>query len=218
MNTIKQIESTFIDTIAAVTPWLAPLIPAYLVYSNMTQQLGYPPIFGLVGAAAVEFLGLSAVHTAVTFWQWNDNHKSERAPFWIALGAGLFYVVIVLTVNAALDIWRGNEGVKILAHALLSLLSVDAAVIIAIRAQHQRRLLDKADEKAQRQLERQQKRQAIGDATRDATVTTRDAFLTQWRANGHQSIAALAAELGVNVRTAQRWVKADDATGDNIQS
>ena len=134
MNAIKKLEAMFIDTVAAVTPWLAPLIPAYLVYHNMTQRLGYPPIFGLIGAAAVEFLGLSAVHTAVTFWQWNDAHKIERAPFWFAFGAGLFYVVIVLTVNAALDIWRGNEGVKILAHGLLSLLSVDAAVIIAIRA------------------------------------------------------------------------------------
>ena len=77
MNAIKKLEAMFIDTVAAVTPWLAPLIPAYLVYHNMTQRLGYPPIFGLVGAAAVEFLGLSAVHTAVTFWQWNDNHKTS---------------------------------------------------------------------------------------------------------------------------------------------
>ncbi len=144
MNAIKRIESMFIDAIAAVTPWLAPLIPAYLVFHNMTERLGYPFLFGLIGAAAVEFLGLSAVHTAVTFYRWNDTHKIERAPFWFAFGAGLFYVTIVLTVNAALDIWRDNEGVKILAHALLSLLSVDAAVIIAIRAQHARMLNDKA--------------------------------------------------------------------------
>jgi hypothetical protein len=135
----------------------------------MTQQLGYPPIFGLVGAAAVEFLGLSAVHTAVTFWQWNDHHKIERAPFWFALGAGLFYVLIVLTVNAALDIWRGNEGVKILAHALLSLLSVDAAVIIAIRAQHARRLTERDEARQERKAARQAHRRRDGDATRRDT-------------------------------------------------
>lgn len=202
MNAVKKIEAVLIDAIAAVTPWLAPLIPAYLVYHNMTGRLGYPLPFGLVGAAAVEFLGLSAVHTAVTFWQWNDNHKLERAPFWFAFGAGLFYVVIVLTVNAALDIWRDNDGVKILAHALLSLLSVDAAVIIAIRAQHARRL-----------TERNEARQARQAARQGATLTrhdaTRDEFLTAWRANGHESIAALAQELGVNIRTAQRWVKSE---------
>lgn len=65
-------------------------------------------------------------------------------------------------------------------------------------------------------------RQATADATAgggNAThcdtggrqEVTRSEFLTQWRANGHQSIAALAAELGVNVRTAQRWVRSDDS-------
>ena len=202
-----------------MTPWLAPLIPAYLVYSNMTQRLGYPWLFGLVGAAAVEFLGLSAVHTAVTFWQWNDTHKLERAPFCFAFGAGAFYVVIVLTVNAALDIWRDVDGVKILAHALLSLLSVDAAVIIAIRAQHARRLNERdearQERKAERQAARQMTRQSDTDATHETAGATgdatRDKFLTAWRDNGHQSVAALAQELGVNVRTAQRWVK-DGAT------
>lgn len=216
MNAVKRIEATLIDAIAAVTPWLAPLIPAYLVYRNMTQQLGYPVIFGLVGAAAVEFLGLSAVHTAVTFWQWNDNHKTERAPFWFALGAGLFYVVIVLTVNAALDIWRGSDGIKIFAHALLSLLSVDAAIIIAIRAQHARRLT----EREQARTERTERKAARIDANRartdangrepDAngtrTPATREEFMTAWHANGHESIAALARELVVNPRTAQKWV------------
>ena len=208
MNSIKKLEAMAIDTIAAITPWLAPLIPAYLVFHNMTERLGYTSLFGLIGAAAVEFLGLSAVHTAVTFWQWNDGHKVERAPFWFAFGAGLFYVGIVLTVNAALDIWRDSEGVKIVAHALLSLLSVDAAVIIAIRAQHARRL----NERDEVRQERRKLRQGSGDATEtrhDATEITRDQFVTAWRANGHKSIAALAHELGVKERTAQRWVKAD---------
>ncbi len=215
-----RIEAGFINAIAAVTPWLAPMIPAYLVYHNMTERLGYPPAFGLIGAVAVEFLGLSAVYTAITFYQWNDSHKAERAPFWIAFGAGLFYVVIVLTVNAALDIWPDAPGVKIFAHALLSLLSVDAAVIIAIRAQHARRLNEREDAKAERKAARQA---ATSDATMtrhdatggqgDATMTrqpaTREVFITTWRDNGHVSVAELAAQLGVNPRTAQRWVKED---------
>lgn len=209
---VKKIEAAFIDTVAAVTPWLAPLIPAYLVYHNMTERLGYPPIFGLVGAAAVEFLGLSAVHTAVTFYQWNDSHKAERAPFWFAFGAGLFYVVIVLTVNAALDIWRDSDGVKILAHGLLSLLSVDAAVIIAIRAQHARRLNERDEARQERKAARRDATTGKGDAPLTRQPATRAEFMTQWRANGHESIASLAEEFGVNIRTAQRWVKADDTT------
>lgn len=210
---VKKIEAAFIDTVAAVTPWLAPLIPAYLVYHNMTERLGYPPIFGLIGAAAVEFLGLSAVHTAVTFWQWNDAHKIERAPFWFAFGAGLFYVVIVLTVNAALDIWRDSDDVKILAHGLLSLLSVDAAVIIAIRAQHARRLTERDEARQERRAARRDATTGKHDATETRQAATRAEFVTAWRANGHQSVAALASELGVNIRTAQRWVKDETTSG-----
>ncbi len=224
---IAKAEAAFINAVAAVTPWLAPLIPAYLVFHNMTERLGYPPIFGLVGAAAVEFLGLSAVHTAVTFWQWNDTHKLERAPFWFAFGAGLFYVVIVLTVNAALDIWPGDAWVKILAHGLLSLLSVDAAVIIAIRAQHARRLSEREEARQERRAARQDANKGKGganireqnanetrtDANETRTPATREEFVTAWRANGHHTIAALAAELGVKPRTAQKWIrKADKAT------
>lgn len=36
----------------------------------------------------------------------------------------------------------------------------------------------------------------------------RDVFVTAWRDNGHISVAALARQLGVETRTAQRWVKA----------
>ena len=57
-----------------------------------------------------------------------------------------------------------------------------------------------------------------GDANEtrtDANTTrpaTREEFITAWRANGHHSIAALADELGVNARTAQKWIqKADEA-------
>ena len=60
------------------------------------------------------------------------------------------------------------------------------------------------------------------DATRRDTSTpraiTRAEFLTQWHANGHQSIATLATELGVNVRTAQRWVKAEEKVTEVLQS
>jgi hypothetical protein len=35
----------------------------------------------------------------------------------------------------------------------------------------------------------------------------KDAFVTLYQANGHKSVAALANELGVNPRTAQKWIK-----------
>lgn len=58
------------------------------------------------------------------------------------------------------------------------------------------------------------------DATETATrpSVSRDEFVTLWRSNGHKSITAMANELHVNPRTAQRWVAygtayKDDADG-----
>jgi DNA-binding transcriptional regulator YiaG len=170
------------------------------------------------------------VHTTVTFWKWNDHHKdkADRSPYWIAFGAALFYVVIILTVNAALDLFPDSNYVKIGSHALLSLLSVDAAIIIAVRAQHARVLSDKQAAKDERKAQRvatkaqsdaEKARQASVNATNDATTqatltrqpATRNEFVTAWRDNGHASIAALAKELGVSPRNAQRWIAKEES-------
>lgn len=65
---------------------------------------------------------------------------------------------------------------------------------------------------------RQAKASVRATVTQQATPVTRhdatrDEFVTAYRANGHASVAELAHELGVNVRTAQRWVKDDENGG-----
>lgn len=230
----RELKASFIGIVSEVTPWLAPAIPAWLVYMNMTNRLGYPQTIAFIGALAVECLGLSAVHTAVSFWRWNADHKDGRAQFGPAIFAAGFYVVIVLTVNAALDIFPDWPGTKIFAHALLSLLSVDAAIIIAIRAAHNKEQSDREDQNRQRN-ETRAKNKADKAATGGATAgeggagiapgvapgvapngedvatsrvkVTRDDFLTAWEGNGHHSIAELAEALGIHPRTAQRWVE-----------
>ncbi len=156
-DTSQTFERVIIDNVSAFTPWLAPLIPASMAYRNMITQLNFSPAISLLGAVAVEFLGLSAVATALEFWKFNeDKRKSDNsAPFIVALLTGVFYVVIILTVNAMLELDHSLE-IKVAAKALLSLLSVVAAVIIALRSQHRRRVKDIADEKSQRKAERQQ--------------------------------------------------------------
>jgi hypothetical protein len=42
-----------------------------------------------------------------------------------------------------------------------------------------------------------------------ASKIGRDVFVTTYRNNGHSSVAELARALGVDTRTAQRWVRAD---------
>jgi hypothetical protein len=158
---LQGIESVIIDLFAIFTPWLAPIIPASMTYRNMVGELNFSEPVAFIGAAAVEFLGLSAINTAVEFWQFNGEKEARRearlsgldeekrakaemrksigAPMWAAIITGSFYIAIVVIVNAIMDIGK-MDWVHIVAKILLSLLSVVAGVIIALRASHSRRL------------------------------------------------------------------------------
>ena len=210
-NTSQTFERVVIDNLSAFTPWLAPLIPASMAYHNMIVRLDFSPIVSLLGAVAVEFLGLSAVSTALEFWKYNeDKRKTDNsAPFVVALLAGLFYVAIVLTVNAMLDLNQSLE-VKVAAKTMLSLLSVVAAVIIALRSQHRRRLKDIADEKAQRKAERQQARGSHDShetPTESPQISYEEYVRLNESRNGEGPITAKALIETYNVKesTAFRW-------------
>jgi hypothetical protein len=211
-DTSQTFERVVIDNLAAFTPWLAPLIPASMAYHNMITRLDFSPVVSLLGAVAVEFLGLCAVSTALEFWKYNeDKRKTDNsAPFVVALLAGLFYVVIILTVNAMLDLTQSLE-VKVVAKAMLSLLSVVAAVIIALRSQHRRRLKDIADDKAQRKAERQKAKsqENLGVSNGSLIKTYADFVKSSESRNGEGPITAemLIAEHGIPRSTAFRWQK-----------
>lgn len=148
-DTTRAFEGALVDNIAATSPWLAPVIPAYLVYRNMVEMLEFPVLIALVGALVVEFLGLSTVHTTFMLWDYNDKKRKtdQHAPMWVSLAVAFGYIVIVLTVNVLLD---GGTWIHKLAYTMLSLLSVLGAVTLAVRAAHARRLSDIAAQKTAR--------------------------------------------------------------------
>lgn len=153
----RMLEGTLIDNLAATTPWLAPIVPAYIAWDHMTHVLLFPATISFIGAAVVEFLGLSTVITATQFWDWNDSKRKtdQTAPFWIAIIAASFYLVIIVTINVLLD---DSAPLSRLSKALLSLLSIVAAIIIAIRSQHARRVATLEAERQERRQERQEKK------------------------------------------------------------
>lgn len=161
---VIALESSAIEMVSATTPWLAPIIPASQTYAHALNSLHYSEPVSFIAAASVEFLGLAAVSTAVEFWNYNDAQAARResrlatldkeqrkiaksrrsvgAPFRLAFLSGVFYIAVILTVNILLDI--GKPFPQVAANVLLSLLSVPAAVIIAIRSQHRRKTTEKA--------------------------------------------------------------------------
>lgn len=218
--TQSTIERTVIDFVSAVTPWLAPFVPAYLVYYNATHRLDLPSWIAFILACAVEFLGLSAVHTALELWTHNQRtaavlatEKSKKLtktvrrfkfiPLALALFSGCFYVAIVLIVNALLDLFPADNNVKVIAHAMLSLLSVDAALIIAIRAQHRKQLAKVSAPKVARKMRQ--------DAPKDDNFS---GLPSDWRKLSPKQLEEIkdmtaeeiASRANISIRAAQLWV------------
>lgn len=156
----RQLETSLVDNIASTTPWLAPVIPAYLAYHSMMKVMDFPFLIALAGAVVVEFLGLATVTTSFQFWDWNDKKRQsdQSAPFWIALVTAAFYLTIVLTVNVLLD---ESPPLHRLAKLLLSVLGVVGAVTLAIRSQHSRRMAAVEEEKEMRRQERLMRKKNI---------------------------------------------------------
>jgi hypothetical protein len=149
----RATENLLIDIVASYSPWIAPVVPAYMTYQNMTTHLAFPSWAGLAAAVCVETLGLSSIQTSVSFWQWNDSKlkTDPKAPVVLAILTGSFYLATVLTVNAMLD---NAPGIYRLAKALLSSLSVCAGVILALRAGHAGRMTETEQARQERKAER----------------------------------------------------------------
>ena len=158
---VQELETTLVDTLAAVAPWLGPIAPAYLAYQAMVNVLMLPEWVAFVIAAVIELLGISTINTSVQFWNYNQTKRQSdpNAPFLLALSMAVFYLAVVLVVNVLLD---DAEAIHKTAKFLLSALSPVAAVTLSLRAQHTRRMLDVASLKAQGKADRIAKKLAEG--------------------------------------------------------
>jgi hypothetical protein len=145
-DTINGGERSILDALSAIVPYTTASIPAYLTYDHTLKQMAFPDNIALLAAFTVEVLGVTAVSTSIRFWQWNRNHKTAPAPFWLAVTTYLFYIVITLSVNVILEIYAAERNPAVIwAIALFSLLSVPSGVLISVRAQFGEMLEDRRE-------------------------------------------------------------------------
>lgn len=148
-ETIAGAEKSFLDLLSAIVPWAVPVIPAYLTYFHTMREMEFPSWVAYTSAFVTEVLGIASVATAIKFYRHNLKYKDSKnhAPFWLAIGTYVFYLVIVLTVNVLLEVVAGTRSTAVItAIGLFSLLSFPSAVLISIRAQHTE-ILNEAEEK-----------------------------------------------------------------------
>lgn len=155
---VRDTETSLVNFLSAIAPWLAPLAPAYLTWSHMQGELGFPWWVALAVSGVVEILGLSATFTVLRFWSHNRKYtKSDRkAPVIVPVISFVFYMVVIMSVNVLLE--ASKEGLlpitpawaRIWAILLLVLLSLPATLIIGVRTLHNELLEDIEDERDHR--------------------------------------------------------------------
>lgn len=157
-DTINGAERSVLDALSAIVPYTTASIPAYLTFTHTRDYMDFPINIAWMAAFTVEVLGVTAVSTAIRFFQWNKNHKmgQEKAPFTLAVSTYIFYVVIVLSVNVLLEVYAAVRNPAVIwAIGLFSLLSIPSGVLISIRAQFSEMLEDKRLKAQERKAERQ---------------------------------------------------------------
>ena len=212
------------DNLAATAPWLAPLAPAYLAYQAMLDVLHFPGWVALTVGLTVEVLGISTINTALTLWTWNrEKNKSDKAaPTWLAVLAAGFYVAVVITVNVLLD---GGSLLEKTAKGLISSLSVAAAMTLALRSQHGKRLAAVRELKEMRREERKFKKLAkdednlpkVSTKVSDIENSHPDTFgkwerwpnvpIEEQMKMVRMNVSQVVEMYGVDERTAYNWLK-----------
>lgn len=141
-NWIEAVESSFITMITTLIPWLSPALPAYLTYYHLSEMVHIPPPVSVMMALSVEFLGLSAVSSAFQAMRHNrqrDNKaKYKKVSVGFPVGAYIFYLIVILVVNVALELPVSQEAhqyLQIGSIALLTLISAPAFIIVVSRQQ-----------------------------------------------------------------------------------
>jgi hypothetical protein len=152
---IDSVEVSVVNTLTKLSPWLSPVIPAYMTYGHVNVFLAFHPLLAFSAALLVEILGFATVATGISFWYYNRRTKAgaKKAPLWGVITIFVFYLAIVLAVNVIIDVTNqfGDATSKawavIAVRALFTLQTIPGAVLVALRVGHANLLKDLQDER-----------------------------------------------------------------------
>jgi hypothetical protein len=150
------IEDTLVNLVSKFGPWLAPAPTAWLIFFKVTTLLGFPQLVGIIAGVVIEILGLASVSTALTLREYNATRRKvpkdwkpskgnpkyrgkvdPKAPFNLALALVSVYFVSVIVLTVLLELApQAGKGAML----LFPFLSLCGATILAIRADHRRRI------------------------------------------------------------------------------
>jgi hypothetical protein len=170
MMSLENLERAMTDGVSRIVPWLTPMPTAFLTGRATVNHLHWPDVLGVVVGLIVEGFGLGAVNTALEIYNYNRSRRKTdpAAPLWIALFILAVYFVAVTGLTVLLDTL---PDLSVYAPVLFPTLSIAAVTLLALRADHRRRLAAIAEAKADRSAHRSGNRSGSGSG--DRSLTTR---------------------------------------------
>jgi len=181
-----------VDFVSSLAPWLAPLPTAWLVYDRTQHHLNWPQWVAAIAGITLELLGIGILATALEQYGYNRGKRKSDPPAPMGINylliAAYFIAAELLTV--ALDVAPGWFAP--LAVAVFPVLSLVSMAVLALRANHKRRLTDIDQGKAEARAKREQRKAERTKPTTKPEQITPFAclvcgaqFATQSALNGH---------------------------------
>jgi len=209
-----------IAAVAVAAPrWIGALLEAEGV-PLPAEWRGWWVIFSAVCAAGMALVEAGAFAYCLRSWRGMTGRSANVLA--LMIGASAMTFVVVLSPYIAANVSKQSMSALLTGGWLLAwsvAVALSTILIIASIGYAQRRPTTRhvvttasAPDIAGHTTVALGTNETRTDANTSRTVVTREEFIAAWRANGHTSIAALADELGVNPRTAQKWIKADEMT------
>lgn len=204
MNDERWATVIKIAAVAVAAPrWIGALLEAEGV-PLPAQWRGWWVVFSALCAAGMALVEAGAFAYCLRSWRGMSGRSANVMA--LMIGASAVTFVVVLSPYIASNVSKTGMS-QLLTGAALLVWSVAVALstilIIASVGYAQKRPMPRQGDKPASQ----QATGATGDAPVTRQAATREEFVTTYRANGNHSVAELAQKLGVNVRTAQRWIK-----------
>ena len=150
---MQNINKKFVQFVANLAPYIAPVPSAYFVARSSIHHLGIPLVIGVVTGLVIETLGFSSVHTWLLLTDWNTKSRKTdaKAPANFALLLVFFYLIVTVSLTVGLEI---IPNWSVFTPALFPFLAIIGAVNLILVAQQEQREIEVKNV----QLERSEKR------------------------------------------------------------
>ncbi len=126
---LDYLERLALALVSRITPWAAPLGPAYLVARTVWRHFDTPAWIAVAVAITVEAVGIASTHITMEMWEWNQTRSKSlpAARFGVGLACVVVYFATGIFLTVALELAPG-----LVAYAPASLFVLAAVAYVTL--------------------------------------------------------------------------------------